>query len=128
LCNFLQTHDLYYGWTSSFFDSVSSTFDWLLIKTFWILFSFEAEAFIGQSRARGFSLPQYKHKSTLRHQSFSFCVSFLKLEESICIGWCLFPWNNGFSLIRPLCRTLLLSMFKQSIVKSHNLYNGFYQY
>jgi hypothetical protein len=46
----------------------------------------KAKAFIGESQIWWFSLPQYKHKSSLRCHSFSFCDSFLNLKESICIG------------------------------------------
>ena len=57
---------------------------WLTTRSnIWTLRSFEAEAFIGQSQAWSFSLQQYKQKSSLCSRSFSFCNSFLKLEESI---------------------------------------------
>ena len=132
--NFLQPHGPYCGWTSLFFNLASSTFDWLLVEIFWILCSFEAEAFIGQSRAWWFSLLQYKHKSSLRHHSFSFCNSFLKLEESLCIGLgfdalvgaCFHGLMASF--IWSLCRTPLMLTFKQSIVTLYRLCNGFYQY
>ena len=127
MCNFLQPYDPYYGWTSSFSDSTSSIFDWLLVETFRTLCSFEAEAFIGQSQAWWFSPPQYKHKSSLRRQSFSFSDSFLKLKESICIG-------SSFDLLVGVCfHGVMASALYSHCVKHYSyqrsncLGNGFCQ-
>jgi hypothetical protein len=58
----------------------------LFIDTFQTLCTFEAETFLGQFWVWWFCPPQYKYKSSLYRQSFSFYDRFLNLEESICIG------------------------------------------